>query len=86
MTATDQAPQAPTIDLASMEPGERELKLNEFRKKAMDGTLTLEEGRAAFAWLRAKRLSTPTVTGGTRTRAKAASKPSINTDDLLDNF
>jgi hypothetical protein len=59
-----------------------QMKVEEWRRKAREGTLTLEETREAIKVLRAGRSLIAAATGGSKTNAKAkAAKPSG--DDLL---
>lgn len=59
-----------------------QMKVEEWRRKAREGTLTLEETREAIKVLRAGRSLIAAATGGSKTNAKAkATKPSG--DDLL---
>lgn len=59
-----------------------QMKVEEWRRKAREGTLTLEETRDAIKVLRAGRSLIAAATGGSKTnRAAKAAKPSG--DDLL---
>lgn len=59
-----------------------QMKVEEWRRKAREGTLTLEETREAVKVLRAGRSLIATATGGSTTNRKAkAAKP--DGDDLL---
>lgn len=59
-----------------------QMRVEEWRRKAREGTLTLEETRDAIKHLRAGRSLIAAATGGSKTKAKAkAVKPSG--DDLL---
>lgn len=58
------------------------VKVAEWRQKAREGTLSLEETKAGLKFLRAGRAVLAQATGGTKTKAAAkAVKP--NGDDLL---
>lgn len=66
---------------------ELQLKIQQWRAKAREGTLTPEEMREAIAALRKDRGAVPTATAGsktTRERKAAAAKP--NSDSLLDEL
>lgn len=66
---------------------ELQLKIQMWRTKAREGTLTQDEMREAITALRRDRGSIPVATGGSRTTAKAksaAAKP--NGDALLDEL
>lgn len=59
-----------------------QMKVEEWRRKAREGTLTIEETREAIKVLRAGRSLIAAATGGSKTnRAAKAAKPSG--DDLL---
>lgn len=57
-----------------------QLKVAEWRQKAREGTLSMDEMKEAIKVLRAGRAMIPAATGGSRTR-KTAAKPDGN--DLL---
>jgi len=59
---------------------ELQIKVQEWRKKAREGTLTLEETKEAIKALRAGRAMVAQAAGGSKT-SKAKPKPSG--DDLL---
>ena len=68
----------------SAQSPELQMKIQEWRAKAREGTLTQEEMREAIAALRKDRGSVTQATAGsktTRTRTAAAKKP--DGDDLL---
>lgn len=58
------------------------LKLETWRRKCADGTITKTELAEAYAALRESRASIPVATGGSKTKAGKAKTP-INSDDLL---
>lgn len=60
------------------------LKLADYRRKAADNTITLEEMREAVKLMRQGRVSAATASEKSRTtKAKTASKAPVNADDLL---
>lgn len=59
-----------------------QLKVLEWRQKAREGTLSMDEMREAIKFLRAGRAMTAPATGGSKTR-KAAASAKPNGDDLL---
>lgn len=66
---------------------EVQLKIQQWRAKAREGTLTQDEMREAIALLRKDRGAIPQASAGSRTtreRKVAASKP--NSDALLDEL
>lgn len=63
---------------------ELQMKIQQWRAKAREGTLSQDEMREAIAALRRDRSALPQATAGssvTRTRKAASAKP--NSDDLL---
>ena len=62
---------------------EASICVEELRRKARDGTLTLEETRAAVAFLRSQRAATPAVSAGTKARKTAKTAEAIDSDALL---
>lgn len=63
-------------------PADLAAKVDEWRRKAADRTLTLEECREALVFLRQGRVAASVTSTKART-AKAKSKQEINSDDLL---
>jgi len=62
--------------------------VTEWRRKAREGTLTLEETKAALAAIRAERTGAGAISA-TSTRTKAAAKAKaapIDSDELLKGF
>lgn len=59
-------------------------KIQLWRQKAREGTLTQEEMREAIAALREDRIGAAAVSGASRERkATSRAKASVNSDDLL---
>ncbi len=57
------------------------LKLAEYRRKAADNTITLEEMREAVKFMRQGRLAAAATSANARTKKAAA--PAVNADNLL---
>ena len=60
-----------------------QLKVAEWRRKAREGTLSLEETREAITALRAGRSLIAAATGGSKTKAASKAKAKPSGDDLL---
>jgi len=59
-------------------------KVAEWRRKAAEGTLTLEDNKEIIKHLRAGREAIPQAKAGSaKTKAARGAKPTINSDDLL---
>lgn len=61
---------------------ETALKIAEYRRKSADGTITLEEMRAAVALMRQGRLAAKTASAAKRERTAATRAP-VDSDALL---
>lgn len=60
-------------------------KVNEWRRKAADGTITLEEQKEAILLLRQNRTSALTASAGAK-KKPSAKKPAKSADELLNEL
>ncbi len=66
---------------------ETQIKLAEWRRKAREGTLTVEESREALKFLRADRLSAGTATTkASKSKSIKAQAAAVDTQALKDRF
>ena len=81
---TSEATAVPAPTIGSFELA---AKVEHWRQKVRDGTITDAELREALTVLRQGRAMVPKATGGSRTKAKAAAgKKEIDADQLLADF